>query len=146
MITTPIKCPLAPSFYWHELMPEAYYRKFEKTPDKFLNLFDDRVLKTLQTLRDVFGPAIVNNWATGGKNQYRGWRPFNCEVGAVHSQHKFGRALDVTFINYSAEHARKYILANPSEFIYITRIERDVNWLHFDVATTNSPQVKVIAP
>lgn len=146
MITNPIQCPLAPSFFWHELVPESYYRKFEKTPEKFLNLFDDRALKTLQALREEFGPATVNNWAVGGSNQYRGWRPFNCTVGAIHSQHKFGRAFDVNFKHTTAEQARKLILANPHRFPHLTRIERDVSWLHFDVATTNSAEVKVIAP
>lgn len=142
----PITCPVAPSFFWHELVPEAYYRKFEATPEKFFNLFDDRALRTLQQLRDHFGPAVVNNWAAGGKNQYRGWRPFNCEVGATLSQHKFGRAFDVNFSGTTAEDARRYILANPEKFPFIRRIERDVSWLHFDVCMTDGSAIKVIAP
>lgn len=145
-VKNPVKCPLAPSFFWHELVPESYYLKFQATPEKFLNLFDSRALKSLQQLRDTFGPAVVNDWAAGGDNQYRGWRPFNAPVGATLSQHKFGRAFDVTFKQHRAEEFRRYILSNPHQFPYITRIERDVSWLHFDVATTNSAEVKVIAP
>ena len=140
------QCPLAPSFAWYELVPRDYYQMFKNKPAYFNNLFDDRVLVTLQQLRAQFGPTTVNDWQWGGGNQYRGWRPFNCSIGAKNSQHKFGRAIDCSFKNFTADEVRRYILNNPHEFPHIRALEGKVSWLHFDVRTTGQDAIKVFNP
>lgn len=102
-------------------------------------MFDDRMLWTADKLRERYGRTTINNWWWGGKNQYRGWRPFDCEVGAEISQHKFGRAGDSLF-SLPAEEIRQDILNNESDdiFKHISVIEKDVGWLHCDCRNTRN--------
>ncbi|MEY8247318.1 MAG: D-Ala-D-Ala carboxypeptidase family metallohydrolase [Bermanella sp.] len=99
-------------------------------------LLDERALITLDALRKRFGPITVNDWAWGGVNQYRGLREPGCQIGATYSQHRFGRAFDCIFKNTSAQAVREYIMADPDEFPYISALELNTSWLHFDVRNT----------
>ena len=45
-------------FAIHELIPPSVY---EARGEKAWELLDDRLLKTIDTLRDRFGPATINN-------------------------------------------------------------------------------------
>lgn len=103
---------------------------------------DQRVKITIDRLRERYGRAYMNTWAFNKKTQavfgthrYRGWRSARCPVGAKYSQHKMGCAGDMVFVDVSAENIREDILAQPYDktFEYITCIEMEVDWLHFDV-------------
>lgn len=120
-------------FQLAELLPKEFYAD-EKASDNRWWLFDQKALWTLDRLRERFGKCYVNNWPFGGANQWGGWRPFDCKIGAVFSQHKFGRAFDVKFEIVRAEEVRQDIREHPLEYAYqyITCIEKDVSWLHFD--------------
>lgn len=106
-------------------------------PYKIWRLFDDRVLRTADILRNLYGPIIMNDYHHGGTNQFRGFRPFDCEIGAKWSDHKFGRAGDLVFKFTTAEQVRQDVLDNPGDqsFKHITAIEMGVDWFHF--ATRN---------
>jgi len=126
----------------YELIPYSLYQ--DEPHHKLWGLFDDRVLITADALREKYGPITVNNWYTGGHNQYCGYRPLNCGVGAKWSQHKFGRALDCHFRpDVDIDGMRKYIIASKSKndpvSRYITCLEMNVSWLHFDVRYHTSP-------
>jgi hypothetical protein len=120
-------------------------------------LMDARVTWTMDSLRDHFGSMISNDYLWGGKNQFRGYRPIHeilhksdfckknsmkAKVGSLTSQHCFGRANDSKFKNASAEEVREDIRKNPraNRYKYITFIEDDVSWLHFDVRHWNARQ------
>ncbi len=81
----------------------------------------------------------ANTWFWGGQHQYRGWRPWDCEVGAFLSQHKFGRSFDLVPVDLHAEEIRKDIKKDPNqnEFKYITCIEDGIGWLHFGTRNWN---------
>ena len=81
----------------------------------------------------------VNTWHWGGSSEYRGWRPWDCGVGAFLSQHKFGKALDLLPTEITSEKIRKDIKKdqNQNEFKYITCIEDNVIQLHLDVRNWN---------
>ena len=100
---------------------------------------DPRLLWTLDALRSSFGPATCNDWKWGGRWQYRGFRPDSCPVGAVLSQHRFGRAADLTFRNITAEEIRADMQKNPTRdaYQYIGGVELDVSWLHIDIRSGN---------
>lgn len=100
---------------------------------KAWQLLDERALKTIDKLRKVFGPTTINDWQWGGANEYRGFREPECKIGAQYSQHRFGRAFDCHFRDVPARQAREYILQHLKEFPYITSLEMNVRWLHFDV-------------
>ncbi len=118
-----------------ELVPPLAHAKYGT---KLWRVFDDRILRAADILRDVFGPMVVNDWHRQGNNKYRGWRPPACRIGANLSQHRFGRALDLIPLRITAEVVRQTILETPDMVrddagnYLITAMERDVSWLHID--------------
>lgn len=124
-----------------EFVPEYIYIA---RGEKSLELIDDRVLHTCDALRDRYGPIIINDWAWGGKNQWRGLRAEQCPVGTIYSQHRFGRAADCNFQDIDAESVREDLLDDPSLFPYINFIELATVHLHFDVR--NCERIKTYRP
>jgi hypothetical protein len=140
-----------------ELMPPEYLdgHIFKgNVQDQVWRVFDWKVLYTCDRLREKYGSMIINDYLWGGNNRYRGYRPAmslldkdefyvdgipRAKWSSFTSQHCFGRAVDAKFKKYSAEEIRKDILADPysEEFKYITCIEADVSWLHFDTRCWN---------
>ena len=123
-------------FAGHELFDEKYYGEILPVlGDRIFIIYDARVLVTADRLRKRFGPIKVNDWKWGGGFNFRGFRPPGCTVGAAFSQHRFGRALDMDPVNVEAEEIRQDMIAKPNEatYEYITAIETDISWLHYDV-------------
>lgn len=120
-------------FVLQEWLPKDFYDQNKGFGDKLWLMFDYRILWTYDKLRKRYGRVTMNNWLWGGHNQYRGWRPFDCPVGAKLSQHKFGRAGDGVF-TMPAEEIRQDIIKhqNDYDFKYISVIEDNVSWLHCD--------------
>ena len=125
-------------FKIHELVPKHIY---ETRGEKAWELLDERGLRTLDRLRDRFGVATVNNYIYGGGREWSGLRTKDSPYYSPTSQHSFGRAFDVIFKKVDAETVRQYILSHRNEFSYITALELDVSWLHFDVRNTDSIKV-----
>lgn len=122
-------------FALYELIPREMY---ENTPEnrryRLWNVFDDRMLITLDRLRKQHGKIIMNTWFWGGVHMFRGWRPFNYPIGSDLSQHKFGRGGDCILVNADVEEVRQAIISVDIEaYEYITCVEIGVPWLHFDV-------------
>ncbi len=120
-------------------------RVYDARGEKAWALLDPRALQTLDALREKFGPCTVNDWAFSGANEFRGFRESQCEVGVKYSQHRYGRAFDCHFKNATAEEVRAYILANHNEFSFISSLEMNVSWLHFDVRN-HSPGILKFYP
>ena len=126
-------------FRIEEFLPRDFYDKYKGKGERLWLIFDDRALWTIEALRKRYGKIILNDWLWRKNdpraNHYRGFRTFDCKVGASLSQHKFGRALDSFPLEAGVEKIRKDIIDNPDEdeFKFITCIEMDVSWLHFDV-------------
>ncbi len=106
---------------------------FEKRGDKSIELIDERVLFTLDRLRETFGTCTVNNWSYGGPYSQSGLRTSDSEDYSPTSQHTFGRAMDCKFKNVPAAQVREQVIENKILYPYITFIEDDVSWFHFDV-------------
>ena len=117
-------------FKVQELVPPSIY---EKRKEKAIELIDERVLITLDQLREIFGPCTVNDWSFGGSFSQSGLRTPEAKEYSPTSQHSFDRAMDCKFSEYEAEEVRAEILDNRILFPYITFIENEVSWLHFDV-------------
>lgn len=117
--------------------PIVYNGTSENEKEKLWWLFDERVLKTADMLRDKYGPIVCNDW--NNALRYCGFREEDTSVGRTFSQHKYGRALDLHPKKTTAEKIRQDILADPwaEEFKYITCLEVKVSWLHFDVRNWN---------
>lgn len=133
------------NFKLYELSPKIY----QHVGATAWELFDDRALMTLDSLHDKFGTMIVNDYHWGGKNQFRGVRTTKYYGGAEkadisRSQHKYGRAFDVTFKHYTAVEVRNYVVEHPDEFPYINFLEVGITWVHFDVR--NCERIKLWSP
>ena len=114
-----------------ELVPQNYYEGYSEY--KLWWLFDDRALLTLDMLRDQYGEMIINNWRSGGQYQYRGFRPANSTTGSEFSQHKYGRAFDIKFLDIPVGVVQQDCIDKKYDcFKYITAIELNTSWLHFD--------------
>ena len=102
------------------------------------SLFDPNVLKCADYLREKFGPATINNWSWGGVFEQSGLRDRGTKHYNPRSQHSIGAALDIKFINHTAEEVRKQIKDMSDDFPFKIRIENGVNWLHIDTKPTKS--------
>ena len=117
-------------FIIQELVPREVY---EERGTKAWELIDNRLLITLDQLRDEYGPIIVNNWHTGGDREWSGLRTPDSPYYRPYSQHTFGRAADCLFDKVTVERVRRDILNDKDMFPCITSVELNTSWLHFDV-------------
>lgn len=119
-------------FSLHELLPpDVYYKRGEMG----WQLLDERLLRSIDALRDRYGPMTVNNWRWGGNREWSGLRTPDSTYYSLYSQHTFGRAADCLFVEISSEEVRREILDYPDDEAHklIQSVELDVDWLHIDV-------------
>jgi len=107
---------------------------FTDRGEKAWQLLDDRMLMTLDRLREKYGKMTVNNWKWGGDREWSGLRTPDSPYYSKYSQHTHGRAFDIIFNNITAEEVRQEILANPDDpaFEFINSFEEGTSWLHID--------------
>jgi hypothetical protein len=126
----------------NKYMPQ-YFKLYELlSKDMYENLLheqigwgslDSRILYTIDQLRIGFDkPIIINNWYFDGCLNYRGFRPFNCGIGAENSQHKYGRAVDINVKGLTSEEVNDHIIKNQKKYEYITFLETGKSWTHID--------------
>ena len=120
-------------FELYELVDRTTYELWGEDAWTLLN---PNLLYSIDGIREFFGvPCYINNWYGGyGSNQYRGYRPQVCPVGAEFSEHKKGNAADMTIKGWYTGDARNLIMENQNNplLVKIMRMERDVTWLHID--------------
>jgi len=128
-----------------ELVPREVYQRFGDFSVWFL---DQKTIQVLQQLRDTFGTCIVNNWSSGGKFNYSGYRQPDCKVGASFSQHKFGRAFDCKFTKATADEVRQAIQADKTFWLEqgLSCYEDNVSWFHFDTRWTDLKDIFIVKP
>jgi len=112
-----------------ELVPPHVY---DERGYKAWELLDERLLITIDQLRDSLGAATINNYRWGGDRKWSGLRTPESKVYRPYSQHTFGRAVDMLFSKVTAEEARRHILTNKNRYPYIFALELGVSWLHID--------------
>ena len=103
--------------------------------EKSIELLNPNMLWTLDRLRERYGSITINNWSWGGQYQFSGFRPKNCSVGALYSQHRLGNAFDLKFKDYTPEKMRALIKINADkdDFKYISCVELETpTWVHID--------------
>ena len=137
-------------FKIQELVSKQTYEKYGEKSWIFL---DERLILTLDALREYFNdPITVNNWLWGGNLQQRGLRT-NCDEIVKNktlknslyvSQHCLGKAVDFNVKNHTVQDVYKVILENPKAFPYIKRIEninKTPTWVHIDIANTENENI-----
>lgn len=125
-------------FIIQELVDEETYNK---RGEKAWELLDDRLLMTLDMLRDRYGKMTINNWRWTARTprMWSGLRTPDSPWYSTYSQHTYGRAADIIFDSITAEEVRQDILREPDDidFQYINSFEEGTSWLHIDVRNTD---------
>lgn len=135
-----------PSFDIRELVPPSIYSRLGEDAWDLLN---ENALRSLQTLRDKFGPIVVNNWHSGGAYKESGLREANTSTGAPKSAHKRGEAFDCKPRNCTVRQMYDYVLAHQDKFPLIRRVENikaTPTWFHFDVVEHPGDGIRVFMP
>ena len=119
-------------FAIHELVPQYIYSKYRDRAWKFI---DSRLIETIDAIKEAFplGTITINNYFWGGNRNWSGLRTPKSDYYSETSQHSFGRAVDMIFSEYEADHIRKYIKKNPVKFPYVKGLEEGVSWVHLDL-------------
>jgi hypothetical protein len=120
-----------------ELVCPDIYAKFGQIAWQF---FDDKMLMTLDLLRDQLGPIYVNNWDINGEFDERGFRCIQCSLvrKAIKdkrlyvSPHMTGQGVDFDVEGMSAGEVRIWILSNQIKLGFPIRLEKNVTWVHLD--------------
>lgn len=105
----------------------------------------------LDSVRELLGPMVINDYHTGGARQWRGLRLPHCPQWSPGSQHsyvaasgKLCTAFDATCLEYTAAEAREILLEkNPA---LLGRLEDDVSWLHADMGPRRGGLVHLFNP
>lgn len=122
-----------------EFVDKATYKKYG---EKSVWFVDRNLIAQMNQLRDLFGREItINNWATGGRFQWRGFRTPSSPNYNVYSSHSFGRAADFDVAGLTASQARAKIIQWYREGILVSKsinLEVDVNWVHLDIRNGES--------
>lgn len=137
-------------FILEELVCKDIFTKFGQIAWQF---FDDKMLMTLDLLRDQLGPIYANNWDTGGEFDERGFRCIQCSLvkKAIKdkrlyvSPHMTGQGVDFDVQGMSAGQVRIWILSNQIKLGFPIRLEKNVTWVHLDTRDAGS-KVTLINP
>lgn len=131
---------------WFKIQELVSPQAYKDRGDKAWQLLDDRMLMTIDRLREKYGSMTINNWSYGGDREWSGLRTPDSPYYSKYSQHSFGKAFDIIFKHVTAEQVRQDILANPDkfEFEYINSLELGVSWLHID--SRNSTRIFAFHP
>jgi hypothetical protein len=119
-------------FKIQELVPPSVYADRGR---KAWELLDPTLLSLIDSLRNIYGPIIINTWDDGGNRSESGLRVPGCKYYRKYSQHSFGRAVDCLFSKTTVDKVREDILNNQhrSPYNLIRGLELNVPWLHIDV-------------
>lgn len=130
----------------HFALKELVHPSFLSTnPDILWKIFDDRLLKLADKIREKYGPCTVNS---NGLTDC-GLRKIDSSTGASFSAHKFGRGLDLHIRTIELEASKIYNQTKRKEFkikeynkvrenlmlnheFDILNFEHGISWLHID--------------
>lgn len=129
-----------------ELIDES---TFKERGNQAWDLLRPDFLRTLDQLRERFGPITVNNWHIGGQYQESGLRRPESATGAKWTMHKFGGAGDLKFRDLTPAEVSAAILAKPEDFPFLTtleNVEMTVTWLHVDVRNHARDGIWIVNP
>lgn len=111
--------------------------------EKSIWFIDQRLIDGVTLIRkEMQRPITINNWHKLGKFEYRGLRPKNCSVGAENSQHKYGRAVDISVLGMTTGQVYQWVANNWTTlginkyFTTIENIQYTKTWLHLDCRNT----------
>ena len=137
---------LTKNFYLHEFINPDILKWYGEVVS--LGFIDNRIVDIAQFFRDRFGkPIVINGEFLGITFTESGLRKFNTQTGAIMSQHKFGRAVDLKWEGMDADEVRADIINNYEKFRSkgLTTVEKDTDtWIHVDCRFTKDNLIRFI--
>ena len=127
-------------FKIHELVPKKMFEKYGESAWRYV---DRGMIQDIDHLKEVFpkGTMTINSYHWNGDREWSGIRTPESPYYSYGSQHSYANAFDAVFSDYEAEVVRMYILNNQDEFVWITRLEYGVSWIHADGANTPHDEI-----
>ena len=136
---------LTKNFYLHEFINPDILNWYGNVS---LGFIDNRIVDIAQFFRDRYGKPIVINGEFGGLTfTESGLRKFNTRTGALMSQHKMGRAVDMKWEGMVADEVRADIINNYEKFRSkgLTTVEKDTDtWIHVDCRFTKDNLIRFV--
>jgi hypothetical protein len=136
-------------FLTQEFVSKAIYEKYGENARWFV---DPRIVKLALFIRKYFGDksVTINNWKWGGKFEQRGFRD-ELTVGALLSQHRFGRGIDFNVKGMTPVEVYNAILADEKIFMAqgltcMEDIADTPNWNHCDIRDTGLKNILIVKP
>ena len=126
------------SFIIQEFVPRRVWEVWREKSIWFIN---PNMILFVQWLKDQTDSTVtVNDWCFGGSYEFSGLRPFDCKIGAIMSQHRFGNAIDIKVKGWTAEGVRN-LIRDHWKFLHekfgLTTIEKNTpTWIHADFRFT----------
>lgn len=136
-------------FILEEFIPIEVYNAYLDRAWEFL---DENLLVVADLLRRRYGKTIINDWKWGGDYHESGLRTPDCSHWRIHSQHSYGRAIDVKFDSVESEDVIEDIIsqANHSRDYFkcmIGCIEVGTpTWVHVDVRLRRDGKILCVHP
>ena len=135
-------------FVIEEFVPEEIYQQFG---DKSIWFIDPKIIQIAQFFRDRYNlPITINDWHNDGLRKYSGFRQPHEDIGATLSQHRFGRAIDMKWLNQgklTIDMIRDDIKQHQLVFmtVGVTTVEEGTEtWLHADCRHTGLDKILFI--
>lgn len=138
---------LSENFTLEEFIDPKTFKKFGK---KSMWFIDPKIVDIAQLLRDLSGvPVKINDWHKGGRYKLSGLRPLTTSIGALRSQHKYGRGIDVKVEGLIPSEVHKLILDNKREFLAaglttMESVKLTTSWTHLDCRWTGMHDIKIV--
>lgn len=135
------------SFELKEFISQETWDKYHEQSYQFVSYFQVNLAHLVLKLANK--AVYINTWSySKNGNNYRGYRPPNCKVGAKFSLHKTSDALDFNVEGMTTRDVHKLIFDNHKAFwdIGVRRIEHaahTVTWVHCDNKETPG-QTKIL--
>lgn len=128
-------------FKIHELVPRDLFETIHE--DVLWRMIPTEIIETIDKLKETFsnGSMTINNYFWDSDREWSGLRTKGSPYYSSGSQHTLFNAIDAVFSDYKAEDVRSYILSHQSRFLHITRLEDEVEWLHFDIKETGNSAI-----
>jgi len=147
-------------FALQELVCPHVFNMFGETAWQF---FDDKLLMTLDLLRDQLGPIYVNNWDMSEEQRKqtkvplydeRGFRCIHCSLvrEAIKkdrlyvSPHMLGQGADFDVKDKNSSQVRLWIANNFVLLPFPVRLEKNVSWVHLDIRDAGKGKVYMFNP
>lgn len=148
-------------FLIQEFVPKRVYEFFGNNS---IWCLDPMIIKLAEFTRLYFNKSMtINNWNTGGKFQYRCFRPdvyyyekqtdgsYKDVKKGKYSQHRYGRAIDYNISGVTPDDIRSEILKNQDMWLDagLTTIEDGAyapTWMHGDIRYTGMDKILIVKP